>query len=106
MRAAEKLKEALWGKELEGILKKKVIEGTTWKYVPGHWVESLEMRELGYLESGGLLVRPEYDNALATSMFDGEWLTKQSCRGVVVTGQPGIGMLSSLIIEQLPLNAH
>ncbi|KAH9000046.1 hypothetical protein EDB92DRAFT_2079954 [Lactarius akahatsu] len=47
------------------------------------------MRELGYKETRGLLVRPEYDVAFGVLQQDHE--TVEDCGGVVVTGQPGIG---------------
>jgi hypothetical protein len=95
VRAAENLKKTLWGKELALILEEISVNGTTWKYVPKHWINSLKMRELGYREPGGLLVRSEYDVALRMEIFDREIAMKTRCGGVIVTGQAGIGVLSS-----------
>jgi hypothetical protein len=98
VRAAENLQRTLSGKNLNVILEEISVEGSTWTYVPNKWIDSLEMLELDYTEEYGLLVRREYDVALGMAMFDYEKAKKLSCSGVVVTGQPGIGVLSSLII--------
>ncbi|KAH9000063.1 hypothetical protein EDB92DRAFT_1789962, partial [Lactarius akahatsu] len=47
------------------------------------------MSELGYNETRGLLVRPEYD--VAFDVLEEDHRTVEECGGVVVTGQPGIG---------------
>ncbi|KAH8989830.1 hypothetical protein EDB92DRAFT_2088985 [Lactarius akahatsu] len=65
------------------------VDGTTWKYVPKTHIDSLQ--ELGYTESCGLLLRPEYDIALRTICKDQKTAKACQCGGVVVTGQPGIG---------------
>jgi hypothetical protein len=95
VRAAENLKKTLWGKELAFILEEISVNGTTWKYVPNHWINYLGMCELGYREPGGLLVRSEYDMALGMERFDREKKMEFRCGGIVVTGQAGIGVLSS-----------
>jgi hypothetical protein len=88
--AAEELYEKLWGKDLNIILREVSVGGTTWKYVPKETIDHLNMRRLDYLEECGLLIWQEYDLALAT--FDYEGAMNCNCGGVVVTGQPGIGM--------------
>jgi hypothetical protein len=97
MRTAEGLYEKLWGGGLSLILKEVSVEGTTWKYVPQENVDLLNMEDLGCVEERGLLFRQEYDAALAK--FDYNGAMERYCGGVVVTGQPGIGGLSLLIIE-------
>ncbi|KAH9000070.1 hypothetical protein EDB92DRAFT_460622 [Lactarius akahatsu] len=92
VRVAEHLYNTLWGKDLNVILEEvSDDDGTTWKYVPETHINSLRMEVLGYPESRGLLVRPEYDIALGM-LNDGYKTAKNHQRdGVVVTGQPGIG---------------
>jgi hypothetical protein len=102
VQAAEKLMETLWGKDLKVILAEALIENSTWKYVPEHWMKHLGISALGY-RGQGLLIRPEYDIALGMEMFNREKSIQKHYRGIVVTGQPGIGVLSSLIIVELPL---
>ena len=97
MRAAETLYNKLWGKDLNVILEEISDNGTTWKYVPKQHIDSLEMMRLGYPQPYGLLVRPEYD--AAWEKFNYDTAIKNDWRGVIVTGQPGIGRLSSPIIE-------
>jgi hypothetical protein len=97
MQAAENLHEKNWGKDLSVILEEIYDhEEIPWKYVPKKHIDSLEMAQLGYYEKG-LLVRAEY-----TAAFD-ELCPKAEkngiCRGVVVIGQPGIGILSLLFID-------
>jgi hypothetical protein len=92
MQAAEKLKITLWGKGLDIILEELSIEGSTWKYVPKEQIHSLEIQKLGYDEGDGLLVRKEYEAAYKMDMFKSENALKLGCGGIVVTGQPGIGV--------------
>ncbi len=99
MRAAETLYNKLWGKDLNVILEEISDNGTIWKYVPERHIRSLGMKVLGYPERCGLLVRPEYDVAFGMLNEDHKTAMEENCGGVVVTGQPGIGRLSSLIIE-------
>jgi hypothetical protein len=99
VRAAEKLKETLWGKELDVILKEVLIdEKTTYRFVPKEQIKSLDICELGYSEPLGLLIRPEYDTAFERLEHDREQATVRNSGGVVVTGQPGAGGFSSLTI--------
>jgi hypothetical protein len=97
VKAAESLKRALWGKGLDTILR--VTSDGKWKYVPGEQIESLELAMLNYHERGGLLIRPEYEAALAMEIFDRQNAVEAQSCGVIVIGQPGIGALCSLIIE-------
>jgi hypothetical protein len=99
VQAAEKLKKALWGKNLEDVLDKTLHEGTTWKYMSKQTIASLELRKLGYSESDGFLIRPEYDATLGSKSLNREDAIGRQCHGVVVFGQPGIGALFLLIIE-------
>ena len=102
MRAAETLYNKLWGKDLNVILEEISDNGTTWKYVPETHIGSLGMMVLGYPERCGLLVRPEYGAAFGMLKEDHKTAKEEDCGGVVVTGQLGIGKLSSLIIERSP----
>ncbi|KAH9031310.1 hypothetical protein EDB85DRAFT_1959196 [Lactarius pseudohatsudake] len=90
VQVAEQLYKALWGEDLNVILEEiSDDDGNTWKYVPKTRIDHLKMRELGYNEISGLLVRPEYD--VAFSMLKKDHETARYCGGAVVTGQPGIG---------------
>ncbi|KAH9072364.1 hypothetical protein EDB83DRAFT_2289207 [Lactarius deliciosus] len=90
VRVAERLYETLWGEDLNVILEEiSGVDGTTWKYVPKTHIGSLQ--KLGYTESCGLLLRPEYDIAFRTICEDHKTAKARQCGGVVVTGQPGIG---------------
>jgi hypothetical protein len=106
VQAAEKLRRTLWGNKLNVILEEISVAGSTWQYVPKKWIDFLEMWKLGCRERNGLLVRPEYDAALKMETFDYEKAKNQNCGGVIVTGQPGIGALSLLFIENRFLNAN
>ena len=92
MRVAAKLKKTLWGKDFKSILEEISVNGTTWKYVPKRWTDSMEIWELGYRERAGLLVRSEYDTAYKSKTFNCEISMAQNHGGVVVSGQPGIGV--------------
>ncbi|KAI0245653.1 hypothetical protein BJV78DRAFT_1287359 [Lactifluus subvellereus] len=83
LRAARKLYDTLWGKDLNVILLD-VPNGNGLKYVPRSQVEDLELHHLEYPEYA-LLIRKEYIFA-----FD-ELETRPRKGGVVVSGQPGIG---------------
>jgi hypothetical protein len=92
VRAAEKLKETLWGKEIEVILEKISVGNATYKYVPKAWIEFLDIGSLRYLEGSGLLVRPEYEVAVEKFRIDRQRAKAKNSGGVIVTGQPGIGV--------------
>jgi hypothetical protein len=99
MQAAKKLKDTLWGKKLNGILEEvSVDENTTYKFVPREWIRSLDIRNLDYSEPLGLLIRPEYNIAFEMMRLDREQATALNSGGIVITGQPGVGVFS-LIIE-------
>jgi hypothetical protein len=97
IQAAEKLKKNLWGKEIDVILT--TTSDNTRKYVSKEWIKTLGLRYIGFNESNGLLIRPEYEIALGTQTFDYKWAMAKQFRGVVVTG---IGAFSFPIIKQLP----
>jgi hypothetical protein len=59
------------------------------KYVSTERVEELQLRFMYYL-GDALLVREEYHHALKELTFRAEGQSRGG--GVVVTGQPGIGM--------------
>ncbi|KAH9072372.1 hypothetical protein EDB83DRAFT_2517139 [Lactarius deliciosus] len=62
VQVAEQLYKTLWGEDFNVILEEiSDDDGNTWKYVPKTCIDHLKMRELGYNEISGLLVRPEYD---------------------------------------------
>ena len=94
MRAAENLHEILWGQGLNDNLKEHSENGVTWKYLPKEYLDSLQLPLLGYLEDV-LLFREEYK--IAMDSFNPEESMKGGSRGVVVTGQPGIGIVSLMI---------
>ncbi|KAH9074282.1 hypothetical protein EDB83DRAFT_2549740 [Lactarius deliciosus] len=109
MRAAERLYDKLWGKDLSLILEEISDNGNTWKYVPKKHMDSLEMTAFGYPDKYGLLVRPEYE--VAWGDFDYDTARKKDRRGVIVTGQPGIGktcflyyLLFRLLSEGTPVS--
>jgi hypothetical protein len=91
MEAAENLHEKLWGQNLDEKLK--VVSGDggrTWKYLPKEQLDSLQLDLLGYSERV-LLFRDEYSATMES--FELKQAMKGGRRGVVVTGQPGIGMV-------------
>ncbi|KAH9066290.1 hypothetical protein EDB87DRAFT_703940 [Lactarius vividus] len=90
MRAVERLYDTLWGKDLSVVLEEISDSGNTWKYVPKKHMDSLGMTMLDYPDEHGLLVRPEYD--VAWDMSDYNTARKKGQGGVVVTGQPGVGI--------------
>lgn len=97
MQAAENLYEKLWGQDLNDNLKvlSEDSDGRgTWKYLPKEYLDSLQLPFLGYLEDV-LLFRDEYSTAMEA--FNPEETMKGGSRGVVVTGHPGIGIVSSII---------
>lgn len=69
LRAAWKLRDDLWGKNLDRELQDVPGEKGVLKYVPKKYLDSLDIRLLGYSENG-LLVRAEYD--VAYGEFDPE----------------------------------
>ncbi|KAH9061048.1 hypothetical protein EDB87DRAFT_475280 [Lactarius vividus] len=109
MRAAERLYDKLWGKDLSVILEEISDSGNTWKYVPKKHIDSLNMAVLGYPDEHGLLVRQEYD--VAWRDFDYDTARSKGQNGVIVTGQPGIGktyflyyLLFRLLSEGTPVS--
>ncbi|KAH9172976.1 hypothetical protein EDB89DRAFT_1905679 [Lactarius sanguifluus] len=90
VQVAAKLYETLWGEDFNVILEEISDGGNTWKYVPKTRIDHLKMSELGYKETRGLLVRPEYNVTFDVLQQD-HWAAAEDCGGVVVTGQPGIG---------------
>ena len=83
----ERFYQAIWGRQLQEMLLD-VPDGGDLKYIPQTSVDELGLRDLGYNERC-LLVRHEFISALdhLTSMSSND-----RSGGVVVTGQPGIGM--------------
>ncbi|KAH9026744.1 hypothetical protein EDB85DRAFT_161710 [Lactarius pseudohatsudake] len=109
MRAAERLYDILWRKDLSVILEEISDSGNTWKYVPKKHIDSLNMAVLGYPDEHGLLVRQEYD--VAWRDFDYDTARSKGQNGVIVTGQPGIGktcflyyLLFRLLSEGTPVS--
>ena len=94
MQAVENLHEKLWGQSLNDNLKEHSENGVTWKYLPKEYLDSLQLPLLGHLEDV-LLFREEYK--IAMDSFNPEESMKGGSRGVVVTGQPGIGIVSLMI---------
>lgn len=98
LEAAHLLYYKLW---CEGGLDKLLqpVPGHNGKYLPKEVVKSLQLQSLSYNESV-LLIREEYE--LAFQYLQVEEGKKQQIRnsGVVITGQPGIGMcLSPAVIS-------
>ncbi|KAH9022953.1 hypothetical protein EDB85DRAFT_1992850 [Lactarius pseudohatsudake] len=87
MRVARKLHDNVWGQDLNPELRDVPGESTL-KYLPNAYLDSLELRVLGYTEKC-LLIRAEYDVAFGD--FNPQAAISRMCDGVVVTGQPGIG---------------
>jgi hypothetical protein len=95
--AAESLKRALWGKDIDTVLR--WTSDHAMRYVPEEQIKSLELDKINFHEKGGLLIRKEYEAALETEIFNCQKaMEAQSC-GVTVIGQPGIGALFLLIIK-------
>jgi hypothetical protein len=74
-----------WGKDLSSILEQ--VPDCSEKYVSQTKIAQLRLNELGYREDA-LLIREEYITAI--DMLEGPF---QSYDAVVITGQPGIGVL-------------
>ncbi|KAH8988881.1 hypothetical protein EDB92DRAFT_1817364 [Lactarius akahatsu] len=87
VRVARKLHNEVWGQDLNPELRD-VPGNSTLKYLPNAYLDSLELRVLGYTEKC-LLIRAEYD--IAFRDFNPQGAINRMCSGVVVTGQPGIG---------------
>src|SRR5712672_69881 len=81
--SATSLYRELWGKDLDTIIEVKADPPL--KFVSVDWVKKLHLQELNFNEKA-LLVRAEFISAIP--MLDEICKTK---KGVVVTGQPGIG---------------
>ena len=75
----------LWGKDLGSILEQ--VPDCSEKYVSRTKITQLHLDKLGYRENA-LLIREEYITAI--DMLEGPF---QPHNAVVITGQPGIGVL-------------
>ena len=85
----------MWGQNLDQKLKvHSDVVGVKWKYLSKDYLDLLQLPTLGYLEDV-LLFLDEYSTAIAS--FNPEETMKGGSRGVVATGQPGIGIVSSVI---------
>ena len=109
--AAESLKRALWGKDINTVLRWTSVHAM--RYVPEEQIKSLALKKIKFSERGGLLIWEEYEAALQsfhrhftvkyiclaqTEIFNREMaMEAQSC-GVIVIGQPGIGALFLLVV--------
>ena len=89
MRAAENLYEKLWGQDLKANLGVVFHGGVTLNYLSKEYLDSLQLRPLGY-RGGVLLFRDEY--SVAVKSFGIEGAMAGGYRGVIITGQPGIGI--------------
>ena len=96
----KRLHQVMWGRDLDGMLLD-VPNGRGLRYIPETQVNELELQDLGYNEKA-LLVRQEYISAFdqLTSMS-----LNDTSGGVIVTGQPGIGANSSLLMITLLTSA-
>jgi hypothetical protein len=87
---ATALHEELWNVPLASILDETSDNsGQKIRYVSCERVEKLKLRVMNYIEEV-LLIRKEYDVALKLLQFRAS--SKSRGGGVVVSGQPGIGM--------------
>jgi hypothetical protein len=77
-----------WGEGLGKILQP--VPGCDLKYLPEEHISSLKLKRLSFDESV-LLVREEYEVAF-TYLQSQEEMEARFSGGMVVTGQPGIGM--------------
>lgn len=102
MRAAENLYENLWGQleDFKSNLKVLSHEGVTWNYLSKEYLDPLQLRPLGY-RGGVLLFREEY--SVAVESFGIEEAMALGYRGVIITGQPGIGIVTVSLIVNVPL---
>ena len=100
MQAAENLYEKMWGQNLDQKLKvHSEVIGVRWKYLSKDYLDLLQLPTLGYLEDV-LLFRDEYSTAMAS--FNPEETRKGGSHGVVVTGQPGIGIVHAKTLYIYP----
>jgi hypothetical protein len=87
---AQELYTALWNNPLDTMLLDEFDDSAKpFKYVPDAQIERLRLDRLNYHESV-LLVREEYISAFDT--LESRSLGSSRGGGVVVVGQPGIGM--------------
>ena len=100
MRAAENLYEKLWGQDLKANLGVVFHGGVTLNYLSKEYLDSLQLRPLGY-RGGVLLFRDEY--SVAVKSFGIEGAMAGGYRGVIITGQPGIGIVTVSLIINIPL---
>ena len=100
MRAAENLYEKLWGQDLKANLGVVSHGGVTLNYLSKEYLDSLQLRPLGY-RGGVLLFRDEY--SVAVKSFGIEGAMAGGYRGVIITGQPGIGIVTASLIINIPL---
>jgi len=97
--AADNLRKTFWGNGLDVKLHKVLDDnGNSCKYLPMAYYDDL--RQLGHCERV-LLIRKEYDSAFERLQDWYSTARDHNCGGVVVTGQPGNGMLSLLTIALL-----
>jgi hypothetical protein len=85
------LRLELWGKDLSSILEQ--VPDCSEKYVSQTKIAQLQLNKLGYCENA-LLIREEYITAI--NMLEGPF---QPFNAVVITGQPGIGVLCSSFLS-------
>jgi hypothetical protein len=103
LEAAHLVYYELWGKDLDKLLQP-VPDSNNFKYLTKKQIDSLGLRRLGYDEVV-LLVRDEYKLAYNDLCSYNKRL-KGRRGGVVVTGQPGIGMHFSLTVVSFANNHH
>jgi hypothetical protein len=93
-----------WGEGLDKILQP--APGCDLKYLPEEHINSLKLKRLSFDESV-LLVREEYEVAFTHLQSCEEIKGQSRRRGMVVTGQPGIGMhLSQAVSDSLIIATH
>ncbi len=87
---ARLLHSSLWGKHINSVLDQ--VSDCPELYLSQTKVMDLRLSNLGYTEKA-LLVREEYITAV--SMLEGPF---QRFQGAVITGQPGIGMFTIILL--------
>jgi hypothetical protein len=90
---AETIYAAMWNKPLDHLLEEVVVNSTSFKYLSSDHLKQLRLKQMNF-NGGVLLVREEY--SILLSALEAWWHRRNDAQpppsGVVVTGQPGIGV--------------
>jgi len=91
---AKLLHSKLWGKDINSVLEQ--VLDCSESYLSQTNIINLGLSDLGYTKEA-LLIQEEYMTAI--TMLEGPF---QGYEGVIITSQPGIGMLFTIVQVLLP----